>query len=227
MAGDRKVWLDWNDNQEFDLGGYNVYRSINSGGGYVKLNGSILSSSDYTDDTVINGIMYYYVVTAVDTADNESNNSAEACALPCTSGKSITLQEYATGFCNIDGVMENEHSGYTGSGYSNTDNANSKGINWSINILSSGTYTFTWRFANGSSSRSAKLFINGSTVVPSINLQSTGAWTSWSKVSADVALTTGIKDIRLEATNSNGLANIDYLMVTGPDPQVINCTSQP
>jgi hypothetical protein len=227
MADDGKVWLDWDDNEEFDLGGYNVYRSINSGGGYVKLNSSLLSSSDYTDDTVFNGIMYYYVVMAVDTADNESNNSAEACALPGTNGKSITLQEYATGFCNVDGVIENEHSGHTGSGYSNTDNANGKGISWSINILSSGTYTFTWRFANGSSSRSAKLLINGTTVVSSINSQSTGAWTSWSKVSVDVALTAGIKDIRLEATNSNGLANIDYLMVTGPDPQVINCTSQP
>jgi hypothetical protein len=227
MADNGKVWLDWDDNQEFDLSGYNVYRSTKSSGGYVKLNGSLLSSSDYTDDTIFNGIMYYYVVTAVDTADNESNNSAEACALPSTNGKSITLQEYATGFCNVDGVVENEHSGHTGSGYSNTDNANAKGIDWSINILSIGTYTFTWRFANGSSNRSARLLINGSIVVSSINSQSTGAWTSWSKVSADVALTTGIKDVRLEATNSNGVANIDYLMVTGPDPQVINCTPQP
>jgi hypothetical protein len=227
MAGDGIVWLDWDDNKEFDLSGYNVYRSTNSGSGYVKLNVSLLSSSNYTDDTVVNGTMYYYIVTAVDTMDNESNNSVEACALISTNGKSITLQEYATGFCNIDGVIENEHSGYTGSGYSNTENANGNGINWSINILSSSTYTFTWRFANGSSDRPARLFINDTTVVSSINLQSTGAWTNWSEVSVGVTLTTGMKDIRLEATGSDGLANIDYMMVTGPDPQIINCTLQP
>ncbi|MBN1766242.1 MAG: hypothetical protein JW860_13360 [Sedimentisphaerales bacterium] len=82
VAGDGTVWLDWNDNGEGDLNGYNVYRSTTSGSGYSQLNGSLLSSSDYTDNSVTNGTTYYYVITAVDTSDNESGYSNEDSATP-------------------------------------------------------------------------------------------------------------------------------------------------
>ena len=81
-AGDAQVSLDWADNTEPDLDGYNVYRSTTSGSGYIQLNGSLLSSSDYTDNSVSNGTTYYYVVTAVDTSSNESGYSNEDSATP-------------------------------------------------------------------------------------------------------------------------------------------------
>jgi rhamnogalacturonan endolyase len=222
-AGDGTVSLDWNNNSESDLDGYNIYRSTTSGSGYGQLNGSLLSSSNYTDNSVTNGATYYYVVTAVDASSNESNYSSEVSAAPCGIS-SITIQEDTTGFCNVDGTIDDNHSGFTGTGFANTTNATGMGVDWRINIQSSGgTYTFTWRFANGSSSRPARLLVNGSTVVSSIDFPATGAWTTWSEVSVDVTLTTGIKDIRLEATGSNGLANIDYLMVTGCGPEAANC----
>jgi|GEM_PF-534812 len=80
--GDELVTLNWNDNSEGDLGGYNVYRATVSGGPYTKQNTSLLSSSNYTDVNVTNGTTYYYVVTAVDTSANESGNSAEVSAAP-------------------------------------------------------------------------------------------------------------------------------------------------
>jgi hypothetical protein len=40
----------------------------------------------------------------------------------------------------------------------------------------------------------------------------------------DVNLTAGIKDIRLEATTADGLGNIDYMKVTGTDPQAASCS---
>jgi fibronectin type 3 domain-containing protein len=81
-AGDAQVSLDWADNNEPDLAGYNVFRATTSGGGYSQLNGSLLTGSDYTDNTVSNGTTYYYVVTAVDTSSNESGYSNEASATP-------------------------------------------------------------------------------------------------------------------------------------------------
>jgi hypothetical protein len=81
-AGDATVSLDWNDNGEGDLDGYNVYRSTTSGSGYSQLNGSLVGSSDYIDNSVSNGTTYYYVVTAVDTSTNESGYSSEASATP-------------------------------------------------------------------------------------------------------------------------------------------------
>jgi hypothetical protein len=81
-AGDAVVSLDWNDNTEPDLAGYNVMRALNSGGPYVQLNGALVPGSDYVDNDVVNGTTYYYVVTAVDTSTNESDYSDEASATP-------------------------------------------------------------------------------------------------------------------------------------------------
>jgi hypothetical protein len=81
-AGNEIVGLDWDDNSEPDLDGYNVYRSLTSGNGYIKQNVSLVTLSEYDDDTVTNGIPYFYVVTAVDTNSLESGYSNEDSATP-------------------------------------------------------------------------------------------------------------------------------------------------
>jgi hypothetical protein len=223
-ASDGTVSLDWDDNSESDLAGYNVYRSTIQGGGYVKQNVSLVGSSDYTDNSVNNGTTYYYVVTAVDTSWNESDYSNEDSATPNPSVMSVTIQENETGFCGVDGNIEDEHAGYTGDGYSNTDNDLGTGIDYSVNILTAGTYTFTWRYANASSDRPADLIVNSSTEATGISFPGTGAWTSWGMTGLiEVTLTTGIKNIRIEATASDGLANIDYIEVTGPNLEAASC----
>lgn len=72
------VNLDWNDNAETDLAGYNIYRSTTSGTGFSKLNSSLIVDSQYTDNTTTSNQTYYYVVKAIDTSFNESANSNEA-----------------------------------------------------------------------------------------------------------------------------------------------------
>lgn len=89
--------LDWNDNTEADLAGYNVYRSTTSGGGYVKLNTSPVAGSDYTDDTTVGGKTYYYRVRAVDTSWNESGDSNEATAFTPMIAMGRVLREWWTG----------------------------------------------------------------------------------------------------------------------------------
>lgn len=74
------VDLDWDDNTEDDLWGYNVYRSETSGSGYEKLNNDPVTASQYTDNTTSPSTTYYYVVTAVDFAPNESGYSNEVYA---------------------------------------------------------------------------------------------------------------------------------------------------
>jgi pectate lyase len=216
LAGDNTVSLDWDDNDESDLDGYYVYRSTTSGSEYTKLNTLPLVDSDYTDDTVTNNTVYFYVVTAIDTSSNKSGNSSEASAVPIDAN-TIILQENETGFCGLDGIVDTgEHPGYTGYGYCDTENASGSGINWSINAVSAGTYTFTWRFANGSSDRPARLLINSAEEVSSINFPARGAWENWTEVSVQVTLTAGTKVVRLEATSGGGCANIDYLRIGGP-----------
>ncbi len=71
------VDLTWDASPSTNVVGYNVYRGTESGGPYTKLNDFLVGLA-YTDDTVQNGITYFYVVTAV--ADNgaESDYSNEA-----------------------------------------------------------------------------------------------------------------------------------------------------
>jgi len=85
-AGTGTISLDWNNNNESDLAGYNVYRSITSGSGYSKLNSSLVTTSAYADNTVINGTTYYYVVTAVNTGNYESAYSGQVSATPVGGG---------------------------------------------------------------------------------------------------------------------------------------------
>ena len=82
VAGDHSVALNWNANPEGDLAGYNVYRSTTQGSGYVLLNGSLLISPEYIDDTANNFTRYFYVVMAVDTDTLESSYSNEVEAMP-------------------------------------------------------------------------------------------------------------------------------------------------
>jgi len=223
-AGNATVSLDWDDNSETDLAGYNVYRSTTSGSGYGKINDSLLSSSNYTDNNVVNETAYYYVITAVDMNSNESRYSIEKSAMPSAGSSDLTIQENVPGFCSVEGSIDNEHSGYTGTGYCDTTNAIGTGINWSVNILSGGTYTLAWRYAHGKTDdRSAKLIVNGSTVIDNIPFPPTGAFTTWSTVSVDVSLAAGINYIRLEGITSNSTANIDYINIAGENLMTAAC----
>ncbi len=80
FEGDEYVFLDWNDSTQPSVESYNVYRSTSSGGPYAYLGGDVLS--EYEDDTGVNGVRYYYVVTAVDNLARESGYSNETTGKP-------------------------------------------------------------------------------------------------------------------------------------------------
>jgi fibronectin type 3 domain-containing protein len=75
------VSLRWDASASSGILGYNVYRATGSGGPYMKLNSSIVSATNYTDNAVQSGQTYYYVVTAMDTENLESAYSTEIAAV--------------------------------------------------------------------------------------------------------------------------------------------------
>jgi hypothetical protein len=151
-AGNSVVWLDWNDNSEIDLDGYNVYRSITSGSGYSKLNSPLLSSSNYTDNSASGGLTYYYVVTAVDTSWNESNDSNEVFATPidtipplAPTGLSATAGNRTVSL-NWNDNSESDLDGYnvyrsttSGSGYVQINGSLLSVSNYADNSVANGT----------------------------------------------------------------------------------------
>ena len=134
-----------------------------------------------------------------------------------------TIQENGTGFCSLEGTIDNNHGGFTGSGFANTDNALGKGINWKANIPASGTYTLTWRYAHESGNRTGRLLVNNQELISVINMPATGSWTTWTLTSINAALPEGESEIRLEATNENGLANIDFFEISGAQTLPVFC----
>lgn len=134
----------------------------------------------------------------------------------------ITIQESTSGFCLVDGTIDSNQAGFTGSGFANTSNANGNGIEWAVSG-SAGTYTLTWRYAV-INNRPASLIIDG-IAVGNTPFNATGSWIDWDTQTMTVNLGAGVHDIRLEATQVDGLGNIDYLQVTGPGVSSASCTS--
>ena len=70
------VDLSWAISSETDLLGYNVYRSDTESGPGTCVNATPLVTPAYRDDSVVAGAQYFYRVTAIDRAGNESAPSA-------------------------------------------------------------------------------------------------------------------------------------------------------
>lgn len=81
-----KIALDWSDSSAESLSGYDVFRATVNGGPYTKINGSIVTSSQYADSAVIANTTYYYVVQAVVAGQPASANSAQVSASVVFSG---------------------------------------------------------------------------------------------------------------------------------------------
>lgn len=226
QGSDTQVNLNWQANSETDLAGYNVYRTTTSGSAYVPVNSTLVTTPTFTDTSVVNDTLYHYVVTAVDNAANESPFSDETSAMPQTAG-SLIIQENRIGFCGVDdgGSIDHDNAGFTGEGFINTENAVGEGAEWNVDIPSVGTYTVSWRYANGSSDRPGNLLSGGTPVASGISFPATASddWTVWGRVSQSVSLSAGVQTLRLEATGSGGLANIDYIQIAGANITPVAC----
>lgn len=86
------VSLAWDAVQDSLLSGYNVYRSNTSGMyGSTPINTGLITTTTYTDTTVMRGQTYFYVVTAIASDKLESDKSNEVMvSLP--KGKTNTPQ---------------------------------------------------------------------------------------------------------------------------------------
>jgi len=74
------VLLSWQASTS-KVAGYNVYRSLQSGGPYSKINAVLDAATSYTDASVAMGQTYYYVVAAVNASGEESKYSNQTQAV--------------------------------------------------------------------------------------------------------------------------------------------------
>lgn len=113
-----------------------------------------------------------------------------------------------------DGTIDTNHSGYSGTGFCNGDNAVGAAAQFTVTPAGGGSVTLDIRFANGASdgARPANLMVNGTTV-DSVSFESTNAWAAWATKTLTVPLDAGSNTIRIDPTTTAGLPNIDYIEV--------------
>ena len=136
----------------------------------------------------------------------------------------ITIEENTIGFCHVEGSVDANNGGFTGSGFANTDNTAGSGVEWRVRASAAEYHTLTWRYANASgNNRAGRVLVNG-VAVATVDFPSTGAWNSWTEATATIALSAGDNAVRVEATSAEGLGNIDSLTVVGSNPQPVPCS---
>src|SRR5690606_12589257 len=103
----------------------------------------------------------------------------------------VLIEEGEVGQCEVDGVVESTNTGFSGTGYLNTDNAAGASIEWALNIGEAGTYTLEFVYANEAEDRPADLLAGGASAVSELSFPSTSSWTTWSSVTSEVTLMAG------------------------------------
>jgi parallel beta-helix repeat protein len=81
---DRSVFLEWTDNNDPGLAGYKVYKSLTPKTGYKRIKQTQFNL--YHDQHLKNFQPYYYKVSSVDTAGNESPPTDPLAAMPVKPG---------------------------------------------------------------------------------------------------------------------------------------------
>ena len=133
---------------------------------------------------------------------------------PVVGSGGVVFQENQAGFIAVDGTIDNDHAGFTGTGFANAASAVGSGIGWKMKFPIAATKTFSFRYA-GTSLQTGNLIVNGTTVAANLQFPSTGSWTTWATVTVDAPVGAGIAEVRLVANSVAGLPNIDYLEVSG------------
>ena len=110
------------------------------------------------------------------------------------------------------GVVEANHTGFSGTGFVNGDNAVGSYVEFTVNAASAGSATIGIRYSNGTTvNRPADVAVNGAVVSAARSFAGTGSWDTWATSTLTAQLTAGANRIRLTSTTANGLANVDYL----------------
>jgi hypothetical protein len=206
---------------------------------------SVTGANVSTIDLYVNGIKvatptFTQTATLSDWATNKLNvtlnagtnsiefkaNTAAASSLyfdsivvvPTAYGDGLVIQENNSGFRSVDGTIDNNYSGYTGSGFANTTDTNGASIYWGTYFDSSVVKSLTFRYA-GTNDQSANLIVNGVDVASKIQFPATASLTNWDFVTVNANITNGAAEVKLQSTAATGLPNIDFLELIGGGPE--------
>ncbi len=133
-----------------------------------------------------------------------------------SASSTLRIEEGTTGagFCGVDGWIHNNHAGFTGEGFANTQNQLGNGIDYAIYVDEAGSYDFEFGYALHGPERSAEILVAG--VAHPFVFEGTGAWTNYQTSPIQtLQLPAGVHTLRLVGTGSQALPNLDWVNITG------------
>ncbi|WP_377851091.1 PQQ-dependent sugar dehydrogenase [Allokutzneria oryzae] len=118
------------------------------------------------------------------------------------------------------GVVESNHTGFSGRGFVNYTNVAGSYVEWTVPVAQAGTYSLTLRFANGTGvNRPLDFQVNGAISASAVAFPGTGAWTTWQTRTITASLAAGQNKVRAVATTAEGGPNADKLIVDAVDSE--------
>jgi hypothetical protein len=120
--------------------------------------------------------------------------------------------EYQAEGCTIvQGVVESNHAGFTGTGFVNGDNVVGSGVECAVTGPAT---SIAIRFANGTTTdRPMTVTVDGVTLT-TLTFPTTGAWTTWTTVNVPASLAAGAHTVRLTSTTAGGGPNLDEVTLS-------------
>ncbi|HUR02953.1 MAG TPA: CBM35 domain-containing protein, partial [Nonomuraea sp.] len=141
-----------------------------------------------------------------------------AAALTALPARAATVRYEAENATIGQGVVEANHTGFSGTGFVNGDNVVGPYTEWTVNAPSAGTATLAIRYANGTTSaRTADVSVNGTVVSAGRSFGTTANWNTWATSTLTATLNAGDNKIRVTSVNAGGNPNLDYLEATVAD----------
>ena len=192
--------------------------------GTVLIGSSTTAPYSFTWNNVAAG---NYTLTSKATDNAGAITTSAAVAITVTTPVVSIIQGEAA--CTVDGIVnEFINAGFSGSGYTNTDNAIGASISWNVYSPVNQTALVTFRYANASTvNRAASLSASGIVQAATIAFAGTGTWTTWNTVTVSVNLKAGNNTLELAALTADGCANIDELSFTSASAlTATGCTAQ-
>ena len=234
-AGNSQVGLSWG--AVSGATSYNIYRSTTAGGEGTTAVATSASAS-YTNTGLTNGTTYYFKVAAVN-ASGTSSQSTEVSARPQAATEApyggtaaaipgtVQVENYDTGgeglayhdaeaanqggqYRTSDGV-DIETCGDTGGGYDEGWTNGGEWTRYTVNVSTAGTYTVTFRVADGNSTNGTFHLANsgGTNLSGTVTVTPTGGWQTWVNVTANVTLPAGTQI--LTVADDTGGYNLNYM----------------
>ncbi len=178
---------------------------------------SVISSSVKSStqpSSVASSIATSAASSSVKSSVASSIKSSSSIASSVSNEGTWTFEENAVGFCS-NGVIDTKHTGYTGTGFYDGENAVGSSVEWSVSAASAKTYSAQIRFGNGGAGARRATVVVNDVQIKTLDFPTNSVWTQWQTVNVDLPLKAGTNSVKVVAETADGLANIDNIAITG------------